>query len=64
MQMKAETLKVYRVILAFDQRMIPMVRWIFNRVEFRLNPNNLLGPHPAVRWIRVNLLGPQSPNQL
>jgi hypothetical protein len=43
--MKRETLKIYRVILAFYKAIIiPMMRWSFVGAGFRLNPKNLLAP--------------------
>jgi hypothetical protein len=44
-QVRGETLKIYRALLAFyTATIIPMVRWSFDRAAFRLNPNDLLGP--------------------
>jgi hypothetical protein len=44
-ELKGETLKIYRAILAFYKAtIIPMVRWSFIRAGFRLNPKNLLAP--------------------
>jgi hypothetical protein len=43
-QMRGETLKIYRALLAFYKAtIIPMVRWSFDRAGFRLNPHDLLG---------------------
>jgi hypothetical protein len=43
--MKRETRKIYRVLLAFyKSTIIPMLRWSFEQVGFRLNSDNLLSP--------------------
>jgi hypothetical protein len=43
--LKGETLKIYRAFAALDKSaIIPMVRWIFIRAGFRLNPHNLFAP--------------------
>jgi hypothetical protein len=40
MQMKADTFKIYRGILALSEAMnIHMVRWSLNRADFRPHPN-------------------------
>jgi hypothetical protein len=44
-ELKGETLKIYRAILAFYKAtIIPMVRWSFIQAGFRPNPKNLLAP--------------------
>jgi hypothetical protein len=44
-EIKGETLKIYRAILAFYKAtIIPMARWSFIQAGFRLNPKNLLAP--------------------
>jgi hypothetical protein len=43
--MKRETQKIYRALLAFYKNpIIPMVRWSFERADFRLNSDNFLSP--------------------
>jgi hypothetical protein len=43
--MKGETQKICPALLAFEKNtIIPMLRWRFERAEFRLNPSDLLGP--------------------
>jgi hypothetical protein len=42
---KGETRKIYRALREFyKSTVIPMVRWSFERADFRLNSDNLLRP--------------------
>jgi hypothetical protein len=43
--MKGEIRKIYRALLAFyENTIIPMVHWSFERAGFRLNSDDLLSP--------------------